>query len=127
MLSTLLKGRNPLSAKNAEKRLSAIAELTAASAAKLGPALAVCARGDADLRVRLAAIERIEDQSLLAELLDEAAVADAAAARLADLGATLDHPALRQAQMRRAPSAQEAARLASAVADPEALANLFLL
>ena len=127
MLSTLLKGRNPLSARNAEKRLSAIAELTAASAAKLGPALAVCARGDADLRVRLAAIERIEDQSLLAELLDEAAVADAAAARLAALGATLDHPALRQAQMRQAPSAQEAARLASAVADPEALAHLFLL
>lgn len=127
MLSTLLKSRNPLSARNAEKRLSAIAELTAADAAKLGPELAACARNDVDLRVRLAAIKQIEDRSLLAELLDEAAVAGAAAARLADLGATLEHPALRQEQMRRAPSPQEAARLASAVADPEALAQLFLL
>ena len=127
MLSTLLKSRNPLSAKSAEKRLGAISELTAAGTAKLGAQLAACARADADLRVRLAAIGRIEDQALLVELLDDAAVADAAAERLADLGADADHPALLQVRMRRASSPEQAAQLAAAAAaNPEALAELFL-
>ena len=126
MLSTLFKGRNPLAAARAEKRLGAITALTRDKAANLRDELAVCARGDSDPRVRRAALAWVDDRELLESLLDDAAVTEAAAARLATLAANIDHPAVRQARMRAATSAAEAAEAASGITAPEALATLFL-
>ncbi len=126
MLSKLFKGRNPLAAARAEKRLDAIAALNPDKAASLRDELAACALGDADLRVRRAALAWIDDSELLESLLDDNAVSDGAADRLAQLGANMEHPAVRQARMRVATSVEEAAGAASGVTAPEALAALFL-
>ena len=126
MLSTLLKGRNPLGSARADKRLGAIAALTPDKAEKLRNEIADCARGDADLRVRRAALEWVDDGHLLEALLDDAEIVEAAATRLAVLGATTDHPAVRSARMRSAASAEAALEAASGVTTPEELAVLFL-
>ena len=126
MLSTLFKGRNPLGSARADKRLGAIAALTPDKAEKLRDEIADCARGDADLRVRRAALEWVDDRHLLEALLDDADIVDAAATRLAALGATTEHPAVRSARMRSAASAEAAMEVASGVTTPEELAVLFL-
>ena len=98
MLSTLFKGRNPLASAHADKRLGAIEALTPEKADKLRNQIADCAREDADIRVRLAALGWIDDRELLEGLVDQKEVADAAAARLVALGASTDHPAVRRAR-----------------------------
>ncbi len=126
MLSTLFKGRNPLASARADKRLSAIAALTPDKAEKLRDELAACAGGDTDLRVRQAALAWVDDRDLLETLLDEAEIAETAAARLAALGATTGHPAVRRARMRSATSAEDALEAAGGATAPEELAALFL-
>ena len=126
MLSTLFKGRNPLASARADKRLGAIEALTPEKAEKLRDRLADCARQDTDRRVRLAALVWVDDRGLLERLLDDADVADAAAARLATLGASTDHPAVRRAQMRAATSAQAALEAVSAATTAEETAALFV-
>ena len=126
MLSTLFKGRNPLASARADKRLGALAALTPDKAEKLRDELAACARGDSDLRVRKAALAWVDDHDLLETLLDDAEIAEAVAARLAALGATTDHPAVRHARMRSATSAENALEAASGATTPEELAALFL-
>ena len=126
MLSTFFKGRNPLASARADKRLGAIEALTPEKAEKLRYQIADCARGDTDPRVRLAALGWVEDRDLLEGLLADADIADAAAARLATLGAASDHPAVRRARMRAAASAEAALEAASGATTPEELAVLFL-
>ena len=126
MLSTLFKGRNPFASARADKRLGAIGALTPDKAEKLRIEIAECARGDADVRVRRAALEWVDDQNLLEALLDDADVVEAAATRLAALGATTDHRAVRRARMQAAASAEAALEAASGVSTPEELAALFL-
>ena len=126
MLSTLFKGRNPLASARADKRLGAIAALTPEKARKLRIEIAGCARGDSDLRVRRAALDWVDDRGLLEDLLDEPEIADAAAARLAALGAATDHPAVRLARMGAATSAESALQTASGATAAAELARLFL-
>ena len=59
------------------------------------------ARNDPDLRVRRRAIEHLTDSGLLRELLDDEAIAEAAAARLVALNPDISeqHPALLTAQL----------------------------
>ena len=126
MLSTLFKGRNPLAAARAEKRLSAIRALTAEKAEKLRAEINTCARDDADVRVRRAILAWVDDQALLADLLADDAIAEPVAARLADLGADLDHPAVRLARIRRSNSSADALKAADGVTAPEQLATLYI-
>ena len=126
MLSTLFKGRNPLASARADKRLSAVLALTPDKAARLHDELSACARKDADLLVRRAAIAWIDDQSLLETLLDDQQVSEASAQRLVLLGADTPHPAVRHARMRAARSPQDVLAAATGVAAPDALAALYL-
>ena len=126
MLSNLFKGRNPLAAARAEKRLGAIAALTAEKAEKLRDEINACARDDADTRVRKAALAWVDDPALLEDLLADDAIVESAAARLAELGANIDHPAVRLAKTRTAQSAEAALRATRGVSAPEQLAPLFL-
>ena len=126
MLSKLFKGRNPLAAARADKRLSAVLALTPDKAARLHDELSACARDDADVRVRRAAIAWINDQSLLEILLDDQEVTEATAQRLVLLGADTPHPAVRHARMRGAKSPQDVLAAASGVTAADALAALFL-
>ena len=125
MLSTIFKGRNPLAAARADKRLGAILALTPEKAARLRDELAACARND-DPQVRRAAIGWVEDQQLLEALLEDPDTSEASAERLVALGADSPHPTVRKARMRAANSPQEALAAASGVAAPDAQATLFL-
>ncbi len=126
MLSTLFKGRNPLAASSTDKRLSAIAALTAEKAARLRDEINACARNDADVRVRRAALAWVDDRALLESLLTDDEMVDAVAERLAALGIDNNHRAVRLARMRLADSDEAARRAASGVTAPELLAALFL-
>ncbi len=126
MLSTLFRGRNPLASARADKRLGAIEALTPEKAEKLRTEIADCARGDTDPRVRRAALAWVDDRNLLEALLDDADIVERAAARLAALGATTDHPAVRSARMRAAVSAEAVLEAAGGATAPEELAALFL-
>ncbi len=126
MLSTFFKGRNPLATARADKRLRALAALTPDKAARLRDEIAACARNDADLRVRRAALAWIDDRELLESLLEDSEITQAAAQRLVSLGLDSDHPAVRQARMRTASSGAEALRIAEGTTEPNALAALFL-
>ncbi len=126
MLSNLFKGRNPLASARAEKRLSAITALTAEKADTLRDAINACARDDADVRVRRAALAWVEDQALLQSLLADAAVVETAAERLVMLGANSNHPAVRLAKLRHCESAAAALQITDGVCAPEQFAALFL-
>ena len=126
MLTTLFKVRNPLASGRADKRLGAIEALTPDKAEKLRDELAERARADTDVRVRRAALARVGEHRLLEELLDDAEVVEAAAQRLAALGASTDHPAVRKARMRAAESVEAALDAASGITKPDELTALFL-
>ena len=126
MLSTLFKGRNPLASARADKRLGTLAGLTPEKAEKLRSEIADCARGDADVRVRRAALAWVDDRNLLQALLDDESVVEAVATQLAALGAGSGHPAVRRARMRAAASTADALQAACGVTAPDELAALYL-
>ena len=111
LLSRLFSVRNPLASPQAEVRLDALRSLTPERAAAWQGRLAECARNDADESVRSAAIAWLEDQDLLIALLEDAAVAPIAAARLVAKGWAAEHPFVRRQRMRNAGSAEDALRV----------------
>ena len=126
LLKRLFSSRNPLASPQAEVRLSAIRTLSAEQAAAMQERLAECARGDPDEAVRLAAIAQLQDKAALTACLQDPALVSAAAARLAGQDAPVDHPAVRQARMRAAASAECALQVAAETTSASELAELYL-
>ena len=125
-LSRLFSVRNPLASPQAEVRLDALSSLTAERAAAWQGRLADCARNDADEAVRAAAVAWLEDQELLVALLEDDAVARAAAVRLAAKGWQRRHPAVRQELMRSAGCAEQALQVLKESEAPQERAELYL-
>ena len=125
-LSRLFRGKDPLASPVAEERLSALAALTDEEATAEQKRLAEFAASDPNAAVRRAAIERLEDEAALAALLDDPAVAVAAAQRLGGKDSPVDHPAVREARMQAASSPDAALRIAAQATEAGELANLYL-
>ena len=125
-LSRLFKGKDPLGSAIAEERRAALAALTAEAAATEQGRIAEFAANDPDDAVRRAAIARLEDESALACLLDDPAVADAAAQRLGGKDSPIDHPAVRAARMQSAASPEAVLRIAHQATEAGELAELYL-
>ena len=125
-LSRFLKGRSPLESAVAEERLAALAALTAEDAAAGQERLAALAADDPDASVRRAAIAHLEDEAALSALLDDPAVADAAAQRLGGKDSRVEHPAVRQVRLLAAASAEAALRIAQEATEAGELAELYL-
>lgn len=126
LLKRLFSSRNPLASPQAEVRLGAIRALSAEQAAAMQERLAECARSDPEEAVRLAAIARLQDRAALIACLQDPALASAAAGRLAGAGAAVDHPAVRQARMRAAASAEGVLQVAAETTNASELAELYL-
>ena len=126
MFKRLFSSRDPLASPQAQVRSNAIRSLNAEQAAAMQARLAVCAQDDPDEGVRLAAIARLEDSALLIACLGQPAITAAAATRLAENGASVDHPAVRQARMRTAANAECALQVAKEAATANELAELCL-
>ncbi len=125
-LSRLFKGKDSLGSDVAEERRGALAALTAAAAATEQGRLAKLAANDPNAAVRRAAIDRLEDESALTVLLDDPAVADAAARRLGGKDSEVDHPAVRAVRVQGAASPEAALGIARQAAGPRELADLYL-
>ncbi|MCZ0944981.1 MAG: DUF349 domain-containing protein, partial [Gammaproteobacteria bacterium] len=110
----------------AEERLTAVAALTDEQAATEQKRLAELAANDPDASVRRAAINHLEDEAALSALLDDSAVAAAAAQRLGSKDSRLDHPAVRQARMQAASTPEAALRIAGEAKQAKELAELYL-
>ena len=126
LFSRLFSARDPLASPQAETRLDALNSLTPDQAASKQGRLAECARNDSDERVRMAAIALLDDPDLLTSLLEDPAAAAAAAARLIAKGCRADHPAVRQARLRTAESAAEAAQVLDQATSSQEQAELYL-
>ena len=125
-LSRLFRGKDPLASPVAEERLTALAALTDEEATAEQKRLAELAADDPDASVRRAAIERLEDEAALTGLLDDPAVAAAAAQRLGGKDSQVDHPAVREARMQAASSPDAALRIAGQATEAGELAELYL-
>ena len=125
-LSRFFKGKDPLASSVAEERLTAVAALTDEQAATEQKRLAELAANDPDASVRRAAINHLEDEAALSALLDDSAVAAAAAQRLGSKDSRLDHPAVRQARMQAASTPEAALRIAGEAKQAKELAELYL-
>ncbi|MCY4214723.1 MAG: DUF349 domain-containing protein [Gammaproteobacteria bacterium] len=125
-LSRLLRGKDPLGSVVAEERQAALAALTAAAAATEQERIAKLAANDPDEAVRRAAIDRLEDEPALTALLDDPAIAEAAARRLCGKDSEVDHPAVRAARMQEAASPEAVLGIARQAASPGELADLYL-
>ena len=125
-LSRLFPARNPLASPQAEARLDAIRSLTEGRAAAWQERLAECARTDPSEAVRSAAIAWLDDQALLTVLLEDAAMAPAAASRLVVKGWRVDHPSVRQERMRKAGSAEDAMQVLNEAQAAAERAELYL-
>lgn len=125
-LSRFFKGKDPLASSVAEERLTAVAALTNEQAATEQKRLAELAANDPDALVRRAAIDHLEDEAALSTLLDDPAVAGAAAQRLGSKDSRVDHPAVRQARMQAASSPDAALRIAGEATATKELADLYL-
>ncbi|MDD9964099.1 MAG: DUF349 domain-containing protein [Gammaproteobacteria bacterium] len=125
-LSRFFKGKDPLASSVAEERLTAVAALTDEQAATEQKRLAELAANDPDALVRRAAINHLEDEAALSALLDDSAVAAAAAQRLGSKDSRLDHPAVRQARMQAASTPEAALHIAGEAKRAKELAELYL-
>lgn len=125
-LSRLFRGKDPLASPVAEERLTALTALTDEEATAEQKRLAEFAADDPDASVRRAAIERLEDEAALAALLDDPAVAVAAAQRLGGKDSQVDHPAVREARMQVASSPESALGIAGQATEAGELAELYL-
>ena len=125
-LSRLFKGKDPLASLVAEERLAALAALTAEQAETRQAQLGELAANDPNESVRRAAIPLLEDEAALSRLLDDPAVAAAAAQRLAGKDSHVDHPAVRQARMAAASSPEAALGIAQEATGAGELAELYL-
>ena len=125
-LSRFFKGKDPLASSVAKERLTAVAALTDEQAATEQKRLAELAANDPDALVRRAAINHLEDEAALSALLDDSAVAAAAAQRLGSKDSRLDHPAVRQARMQAASTPEAALHIAGEAKRAKELAELYL-
>ncbi len=96
MLSRWFKRSNRLEHADPATRLEAVKALSAEQAADNQETLATLARDDTDTAVRQASIAYLTDAELLAALLDDSAVADAAISRVCKLIAQGQTPACAQ-------------------------------
>ncbi len=125
-MSRFFKGKDPLASPLAEERLTALANLTDQAAATEQQRLTEVAASDPDASVRCAAIDHLEDEAALAALLDDPAVATAAAQRLGGKDSRVDHPAVREARMQAASTSKAALGIASEATEAGELAELYL-
>jgi len=132
MLSRLFRNRPGLDADAPEDRLAAITNLSARDLREQQPRLTRLAEGDPDDRVRIAAVQRLDDAPRLLALLDVPATGNAAADRLLALSrdgrVTLSeaqqwHPLLLRRRLAAAAPA-ELNELIGGVDDPDRLAEL---
>ena len=125
-LSRFLKGRDPFASTHAEERLAAIEALTADQATARQERLVEFAASDPAPAVRRVAIHRVQDEVALTALLEDAAVVETAAQRLASLGAHVDHPLVRSMRMQAADSAEAALQGLAEATDAGERAELYL-